>query len=177
MISQSASPSVEHLQKELAALSVELQTKALSAGLVAAIKPIKADMAANAPKDKGNLAKSVGHKRLSKTAKARLGSVDGQSIDDDTLVLLVGPNRKVSGRSQAWKASLLEDGTKAHRIDPKNGKGLKLRGGGYANSVNHPGVRATGFMRKSLERNQAGLNDRFYTGLSRYLNRKRKASS
>ena len=137
----------DDLLKELQSLKGKLKAKALRSGLVAAAKPIKQSMRANAPVGQGSLQKSIGHITVSKTAKARLG------YRQDDLVLLVGPTKKVAqkvrrhGRvvvekwGQGRKANWLEDGVSSHLVAPKvnlnrrlgfNGQGVMSFGSGGA---------------------------------------------
>ena len=118
MIDTKFIPPLDSLIKDLNEFGEKIQVKAVASGLVAVAKPIKQSMKALAPVRDGALKKSIGHRRLSKTAKGRLG------IHPDVVALLVGPTRKVankSGRkiSQAKKAIWQEYGTKSYTIKAK----------------------------------------------------------
>jgi hypothetical protein len=52
--------------------------------------------------------------------------------------------------TKLYTARFLEYGTKPHIIRPKNGKALAI-GGLFVAAVEHPGARATGFMRRALD--------------------------
>lgn len=172
MIDEKFDPSIDELLGKLKQLEQSTQTKALRSGLVAAIKPMKADMKQDAAVDTGDLSKSIGHSTLSKTAAARLGGVGGVNLGAGVLALLVGPNRRVGGKPQAWKANLLDGGTKPHQISPRKGKALSLGGKGVARSVSHPGIEATNFMKQAYESNLSGFQGRFYEGLAKFLKKK-----
>jgi len=96
-------------RRELRSLSRDMQGKVMKAAARAAAKPAKKVLKGNTPVAEGDLVRSVGHKQLSKTAKARVG------IDPENVALLVGPTRKVSGVKQTGKALLVEIGTKFFR--------------------------------------------------------------
>lgn len=184
MLETDFSPSVPDLIQELGALEDGLRHKAVSSGLTASAKPLKDRLKENAPSDSGALIKSIGQVQLSRTAKSRIG------IAEDQRAILVGPVRKAEStiggvtkkRHQGYKAAWLEEGTKSHKIKPrKKGKlkALRISGGGrfyFAKGVNHPGIRATYFMGYSYMQTQAAVNDKFYQGLAKYLDKKRKAA-
>jgi len=134
------SPSPLDVQKELAGLSVALQKKAVRTGLIAAIKPIKADAKAGAPFKSGALAHAIGHKSVSESAKKRLGI-------KSPVALLIGANRKMLGRNQARKGLWHEYGTKRMAANP--------------------------FLAPALANNEAGIEGRFYQGLSKHLDKLR----
>ncbi len=133
---------VDQTIAELKKLSAEIKGKSLRAGVVAAIRPVKKDAKSNAPKKEGHLSQAIGHKSLSKRAKSRLG------YRENTVALLVGPNRRVGGRYQGRKGLWHEHGTKWMKAKP--------------------------FMSPALERNQSGMSSRFYTGLAKHLDKLKK---
>lgn len=93
--------------RKLRSLSDTLQTKAINAATRGAASPAKNILKANTPiGPTGDLSGSISNKKLSKTAKARLG------VDPSQSVVLVGPNRKVGGVHQGYKGRFLELGTK-----------------------------------------------------------------
>jgi|GEM_PF-4394111 len=148
MIEITDSPSIAQLRRELKALGDELeQGKAVRAGLVAAIKPVKPEAKSLARKDTGDMAQAIGHRSLSKRAKQRLG------IASSDEALLVGPNRKVNGRYQGAKGRWNEFGT------TRNGKKI---------------MKARPFMAPALQAHEGGLEARFYAGLSKFLARRGK---
>jgi len=166
-------PSPAKLVKELRGLSEDLQRKAVDAGLVTSMKPIKAAMKTTAPRNKhGYIADSIGHRNVSKTAKARLG------IDPEDRAKLVGPTKKVNINDKkiglGRLAHLLEEGTAPHLIRFKNKKALHGNGNWFAQEVKHPGIRATYFMANSLAIHQSRVPALFYQGLAKHLNKRKK---
>lgn len=184
MIEAEFAPSIPDIIQEIGALESDLQDKAVRSGLTASAKPLKDRLKQNAPNDSGSLKASIGQVTLSKSAKARLG------YSAEQRVILVGPVRKVLStingvtkkRQQGYKAAWIEEGTAPHKIKPRKKGGLKalrFSGGGgslFAKTIDHPGTRATHFMSFSYLQTQAAVNDNFYLGLSKYLDRKRKAA-
>jgi len=166
------SPSPDDLDKELAELEEALQGKAVRTGIVAAIKPVKAEMKSFFPRRTGSLAASIGHLALSKSATTRIGAGGYQTT------ILVGPTRRVPGRgSMGWLANILDQGAKPHIIRPKarrrksNSSAAVSFGGRAYRSVNHPGVRATNWMEKSFDRHSSGFESRFYQGLRKFIDK------
>lgn len=142
MISVELAPSEDDLLRELNQLEGSLKVKALRSGLVRAVKPIKAHAKENAPTDQGNLKQAIGHVQLSARAKFRLG------INNSSLAILVGANRKVGGVWQGRKQIWHEFGTEK--------------------------MSATPFLERALQYGGSGFEERFYQGLSMYLNRLKK---
>lgn len=180
MIELKTNPDIAQLQKRLARLQKELQAKVVHSSLVYAVKPVKASMKQLLPSDTGDLRSSVGHKKLSGSRKSNLSAFTGASgrasfsFADQTAALLVGPNRKVNGLHQGFKAAILEFGTKPHEISPRarsGKKALALKGGGFASSVMHPGIKAGGFMQQALARHERQLANRFYTAMAKKLDK------
>lgn len=153
----------DEILRQLRGLSEDLQYKAVRSGLVQAIKPVKSEMKSLVPVKRGHVRDSIGHRQMSKTAKARL------NIPADVVALLVGPTRKVGGQRQSRRAHWLEEGTKPHKIQPKQRGRLLAFAGRFSRRVQHPGTRATHFMTSALDRGQSELQSRFYQGLSSYL--------
>lgn len=127
-------------RRDIADLERKLQQGAVRSGLVRAISPTKRLAKRLAPHDTGDLARAVGHRSISKTAKSRLG------IESDTVALLVGTNRRINGRWQGRKGLWHEHGTEQMDANP--------------------------FLLPALEQTQSGFEGRFYSGLTRYLERK-----
>lgn len=166
--------------KELNALSDDLQRKAVRSGLVAAVKPVKKDMADLAPDEFGSLSESIGHISLSKSAKSRVG------VDAESTALLVGPTKKVMEakmvngkivsrqRYQGYKANWFEEGVKPHIIKAKKGGVLRsVADKIWAKEVKHPGIRATHFMARALSGNNSTIPDRFFRRLETILSKSR----
>lgn len=98
----------EQVKKDLQRLSVELQKKALKAGVAKVAASGVLLMWQLALVDTGNLQKSIRRKQLSKTAKSLLGN------DPGDVVQLVGPNIKSADRYHGRIANVLEGGAKLH---------------------------------------------------------------
>jgi len=159
------------IQKQLDSLADGIRTKAVRAGLVKAVAPIKKTMKALAPKLTGDLAKAVGHKTLSKRDAGRIdlfaGGSNRVSVANPGVAIIVGPNRKnAKGYNQAYKATLVEHGVKRTFRRYKKPR-LRTRYSGYL----YEGFRGSFFMARSLDQNQSGMTDRFYQGVAAYLNR------
>lgn len=166
MIDIEFSPSIEDLQEELEKLEKTLRDKALHSATVYAAKPYKDAMKAEAPQDSGILKQSIGHKKLSKTARQRMG------VPADDAAVLVGPNRKVHGVARARVANLLEEGAKPHIIKPRHRRGwLSWVAGLAVKSVRHPGFQANPFMQRAYERAGGDVQRRFYEGLAKQLDK------
>jgi len=157
----------EQLIKELHKLGDALQEKAVYAGLTELAKPIKQHMKAYAPKKTGALSESIGQRRISKTARARLG------IPVDQAAILVGPLKKVRGKYQGYKANWMEKGTKPHDIKPRK-LGGSLKFFAYSKLVHHPGTRPTWFMKRADDSSERQQQAAFFYGMSRYLDRARR---
>ena len=159
-------PPIAELEKALGKLEKTLRDKALHSATVAAAKPYKDAMKREAPLDTGILRLAIGHKKLSRTAKGRLG------IASDDSAVLVGPNRKVRGRARARVAALLEEGAKPHIIRPrKRGGVLSWVAGLAVKSVRHPGFRPNPFMRRAHESAGGDVQRLFYQGLAKQLDK------
>jgi HK97 gp10 family phage protein len=147
-------------------MEISIQNKVIRTGLVSAINPVKKDMKSFAPKKSGELSRSINHRTLNNRQKARLG------IDNSSVAVLAGPNKKVNGENVNWRANFIESGVKSHTIKPKE-KGGKLRIGNkiLANEVYHPGVKANPFMEKAIDNNQQNIPNLFYQGMAKTLNK------
>ena len=166
MIEIEFDPSIEAMRRELAEMEKVLRDKALHSATVAAAKPYKDAMKREAPKDSGILRAAIGHQKLSKTARIRMG------IPEDSAAVLVGPNRKVRGRRRARIAQILEAGAKPHVIKPRRKKLLAFDGGLFRR-VKHPGFSANPFMQRAHDSVGGDVQQRFYEGLARHLDRVR----
>jgi hypothetical protein len=63
------------------------------------------------------------------------------------------------GANQPWGINVVEYGAKAHVIKPKDPSGyLRLLGGRYVKSVNHPGFSSRGFMAAGFSAMQPRIN-------------------
>lgn len=180
-------PSIPDLQKELDAIKQGLGDRGLMAGLVAGSKPIRKSVSAAAPVgDDGALAKSIGFRRLNKTQRSNL------KVRSGVVAIYVGPTRKTaewvrtgSGtyakkkRSQQYKANWFENtGVKPHRIESAGaGKGkrspLKLPGGRFRASAQHPGMKKSPFMERGMNAAGSGFEKEFHQGVVKYLEQQR----
>nr|WP_300312754.1 HK97-gp10 family putative phage morphogenesis protein [Halomonas sp.] len=116
---------------DLRALEASLQHGAVRAGLVRAIAPTKRLAKRLAPQDTGAMARAIGHRSLSKSAKSRLG------IPAQNVALLVGPNRKVNGRWQGRKGMWQELGTEHMEANPFMTPALEQTQSGMAGRFYH----------------------------------------
>lgn len=146
MIDAKFTPDLSQTIKELSKLEEELQFKAVRAGLVASIAPVKKSAKSMAPKDSGLLEQSIGHRMLSKRAKGRL------SVPNSTVALLVGATRKVKIGSTDGSE---RKGYQHHKL-LWHEYGTK-----YMNA--HP------FLEPANELHQAGFLLRFNQGLAKHL--------
>jgi hypothetical protein len=150
----------------LAAIEDGLKGSVVRRGLDVAAAPLVAAMENNAPVDRGDLSKSIGKSKLSKTAAARIGFED---LKPGEQVILVGPNRKVKGRHRGRIANLVEEGTDPHEISSEGLLSISKRV--FVKKVKHPGIKATHFMKRSLMESEAGIEDRFFAGMEEKLNK------
>lgn len=86
-------------------------------------------------------------------APVRTGNL-GRSIEPDP-IRFVGPFRIETGvTAHANYAAAVHEGTRPHRIRPRNGRVLAFDMGGrtvFARSVQHPGTRPRPFLRNAAE--------------------------
>jgi len=168
------SPQHRETIERLQVLSDELQHKVIGSALTAAARPLKNAMKSLSPTKTGKLRDSIGQSRISARAAGRLDLFENdESLEQaGTIGVLVGPNKKVGGRLRSRLANLLEFGTKAHRIKPKSARGiLKLRGGLFARSVQHPGIKPTRYMAQALEQAGDQIEAQFFEGMAKRLDR------
>ncbi len=172
--------------KDLQGLSGDLQRKAVRAGLTKASKPFKDTMRSLAPTKTGALRQSINSRQLSARAVGRLGLVLEKKLRPDQVSIIVGPNKRVSGRYVNWIANILEHGADPHEIKPRGesnlsiiglrniAKALKLEGGGYSKTASHPGIRARFFMKRAWESGNSQVESLFWVGVQNYLRRRRR---
>ncbi|MBB3142824.1 HK97 gp10 family phage protein [Halomonas organivorans] len=155
---------------QLRGLEEELQSRAVRAGLVRAVAPVKKTAKRLAPALTGDLRKSIGHKLLSRSARGRLG------IGPERPAIFVGPTRKVGGYDQSFVASIVETGIEPSTRTVRrnlNGHRARRRDGQWVTyTYRHPGQEADPFLGPALKMHSAGFEGRFYDGLTRYLDRK-----
>jgi HK97 gp10 family phage protein len=129
---------IEELTQVLDALAGDkkLSNKVVRGILNKAAKPIIQKAQELAPKEDGDLRKSI-------------GSIPGRGQGKGEQVY-VGPRR--GGRFKGYAGHLVEYGTAPHIIKAKAGGGLlHLRGNVFAEQVNHPGAAAHPFMRPAYD--------------------------
>jgi hypothetical protein len=107
--------------RQLNALSDDLKDKALRAGVAEVSKAGLMQLKQAVPKDTGSVQQSLNRKLLSKRARAML------NLQEGTVAMLVGPNRKVKGLFRSRIANVLEGGARRHEIKPgKSNRALDL---------------------------------------------------
>lgn len=168
---QLSAEQMAEVHKDLEGLAADLQSKAVRAGLVKAVSPIKRAAKQNVPVLSGDLKKSIGHRLLSKTARGRLG------IANDRVAIVVGPTRKVNGYAQDFVAGLVETGvepsTRTVRRNLKGHRARKRDGKWVTYTYHHPGQKAHPFLGPALREHGDKMESRFYQGLTRYLEKHR----
>ena len=154
-------PPLQEIEKRLAGFSEILRSKALNAGLVGASAPLKMAMKSNAPR----MAKYIGHRQLSVTARSRIG------LDPKyQRAILVGATKSITRggsiaskieiggqaakvkrirQSAGKKAIWTEFGTKPHIIRPRRRGGFLRFLGLFLPFVSHPGTRAQYWMARA----------------------------
>jgi len=175
------------IQKELNALSEELKYKAVRAGVAKVSGSGAKIMKQKVSVDRGEIKKSIRRRMISKSAKRRLG------YGDNAVVQYVGSIIQVSKDDGGWIGNILEGGAKAHVIQPKTrmrrvdafkqaqGMAHKKLAGGlsdgntfFGKKVRHPGIRATHFVKRTDDKNNARAVGLFYAGVRDYLSRQSK---
>lgn len=178
------SPPIDNLKRDLDRLSDVLKDKAVKSGLRSAAVPVKRAMRGTVPKKTGLLASSISHKLIR-------GSPITPSRDD--FELLVGPTKRVSVSitrsfrgeaidirkrwSMGWLANILEAGADPHKITARKvgnrsgTRGYLKIGQTFVREVQHPGIRPRWWMRRSLETSSSSIDDAFYVGMARELDK------
>lgn len=175
MIEVKPLPENEETLKELQALSADLQDKAIKSALKVSAKPLADAMVSNAPDDPATagtrLARAINVTQAKKGTRVRTG-VGGRVVDvkEGELGVVVGPNKKTGGIKVDWLAWMLEVGTKGHKISSKNNI-LKLGPRFLRKPVWHPGIRPRAWMDKSFRSASSQIEQQFYVGLERYLDK------
>lgn len=103
---------LQDMQRELKALEDNIKERAIRAGLVAVVAPVKRTAKSQAPTDSGDMARAVGHLNLNRRQRSRLGFKAGE------VGLLVGTNRRINGRWQGRKGMWQEHGTNRMDANP-----------------------------------------------------------
>lgn len=171
-------PPIEKLQQDLRALGNKMGKKGVTAGLKYAARPVQSRQKAWAQSHRktGALEKAV-----STTVLGARTILAAEILNKpDSAAVSIGPNRKSKGKSVSYIGRFLEYGTKAHDIKPKRvrfgkdpARALSV-GGKFYRRVNVEGVRAAGWIQKSVDGvDIAGL---FYQGLSAFIDKQGPAT-
>lgn len=123
------------LERRLTELPTKLAKNIMRGALRAGAGMFRAEARARVPVDSGALRASI---RVS----ARL-----KGTEVTARVTAGGRSRK----GDAYYAHMIEFGTKAHRIGPKNAKALVINGQVMRGEINHPGASARPFMRPAFD--------------------------
>lgn len=178
MVNITFAPNPESVIRRLQSFSSELQNKALSSGLSGAAAPIKKRMKQLVPVQPGGgaLKRSIGHRQLSVSARARIG------VPADVKAVIVGPIRRVadpkykrnpgSKIQQGFKAYWMEYGTKGGYTIPKKSDKFVNIGGNVRREVTHPGVRSPSrFVSRSFDQTRSQVEKAFFVALSKRLDK------
>lgn len=104
---------LQDVQRELKALEDNIKERAIRAGLVSVVAPVKRTAKSEAPTHSGDMARAVGHRNINKRQRARLGMRLGE----------VGTNRRINGRWQGLKGMWQEhEGHVARARHRKHGR-------------------------------------------------------
>ncbi len=103
---------LDAMRQELRALEDNIKERAVRAGLVAVVAPVKRTAKQLAPSESGDMAKAVGHLNINKRQRGRLGFRPGE------VGLLVGTNRRINGVFQGRKGLWQEHGTEGMEANP-----------------------------------------------------------
>lgn len=117
------------LDEALRTLAVKVERNILRSALRQGANAYKDEVKQNIPVDSGDLRRSV---RVSTRSK-------GGTVYASVKI----------GNKKAWYAHLVEFGTRAHKIKPKNAQALAF-GGAIVREVDHPGSRAKPFARPAF---------------------------
>lgn len=136
------------LQKFLDTLPARLEANVMRGALRAGATVIKAQAQQNALPGPPN-ARNV--RLYGAYAGALRDSIRvGARIKGGTVTAYVRAGGKKKGGADVYYATMVEMGTKPHKISAKPGHYLSI-GGGFVKSVEHPGSRAKPFMRPALD--------------------------
>lgn len=160
----------KEIKKELRRLQ-NIINKATDAGLRKTAKPAKDTIAEGTPTKTLILKKGLGVKNLTKKEKNKAG------IDSKTRAVKIGfiRNTRDAKLRRIQKkitlpalASILSYGAKPHEIKPKKKNALNY-GKTFAQSMDHPGVKGSGFFQKALKKIDASIGKLFYQGVNEYM--------
>ena len=168
-------PENEKTLNELQALSADLQEKGVRAALHASSIPLVKAMRSKAPDDRSTagsrLAQAI-NKTQAKTGAGVITGAGGRSVNLDSgeVGLIIGPNKKVDGRSVRGVAIITEWGAKAHKISAKNNI-FKIGPRIFRGTINHPGVKAQHWMSGAFTSVEGQYQEGFYRGLEKWMNK------
>lgn len=103
---------LDKMRRDLRDLEDNIKERAIRAGLVSVVAPVKRTAKSEAPADSGDMARAVGHRNINKRQRSRLGFKPGE------VGVLVGTNRKINGRWQGPKGMWQELGTENMDANP-----------------------------------------------------------
>lgn len=181
MIELSTLPQNAANLETLRSLSADLQQKGVRSSLHAAGKPLIQALKSTAPNDNltaGNRLAEAINKTVAKPGRAVRTGAGKRYVKPESqeTALLVGPNKKVSGKYVGYIGWFLEEGTKAHKIGPKysnKNKRLKIwnnvRTFSGGRTVNHPGAIKRNWQTRALQQAQPQMESAFYTGLAKWI--------
>lgn len=148
--------------RDLNNLETDLKTKVVRSGLTEVAKPIARNMKRLAPKDQGDLVRSINRRSLSARAGRRInlwGNDRAAQLERGQVAVLIGANKKVSGRTLNRLAAWHEFGTKS------------FTNKGRFEGTQNPGIKATRFISRSLTTSQSQIERLFYKGVARRLDK------
>ena len=125
-----------------------------------ALKPVRDQMRENIPRNKtGNLWTSIAVSEDPSSSK--FASVGGFPVIQ--VGAIVGSRRKKGAfGQQGWSSHLLEWGAKPHTITAREGKMIPIKGG-FAKSVQHPGIRGKKIFTKAINQSLFEVEGRLLT--------------
>ena len=119
---------LRELEEALNTLPEKMERNVLMAGLAAGARVIRDAARVNAPKRTGKLAKSIRTSRAS-----------------SKLAVMIKAGKRAKG-GEAWYASIVHSGAKAHTILPKRKGGLLFFNGRFLRAIHHPGFTGVPFL-------------------------------
>jgi len=159
----------------LQALSADLQEKGVRSALHSGGNLIVRAMKANAPDDKRTLGSHLAMSINKTQVKTGAGVLTGQggrfvALKSGEVGLVIGPNKKLGGRSTHGTASITEWGARAHTIGTAQTL-FRIAKSYFFGPIYHPGVRGTGWMSKSMDAAGSAYEQQFYLGLEKWLDK------
>lgn len=156
----------------LRTLSRDLQNKGVRSALHIAAKPLVGAMRLAAPDDPRTGGSRLALAVSKTTAKPgrRVATGKGYRVvksEAEEVALLVGPNKRVGGKSIGYIGWFLEMGTKRHSLTPKKLRRLFSVIG--RKDKQHPGIEGKHWMQGALEATQSQMEAGFYQGLDKWI--------